>query len=163
ATGLTKPDAVADALPLVGCERRVVSWSSGRGSGDVRRHADVQRLVRFSMRPTGPLPTRWIRAAIADPLGKRFYDWLREIVSHGLLPHYQVPNPLVDKPRLDPARRAALDRDVPAEIAEHLLYFGRQHLERLPGPVLSFGADLVRLVEHPAVGTALDQHQGVLL
>ena len=64
-----------------------------------------------------------------------------------LLQPLQVPNRPVHERRLHPARRASLDRDVPAEVAEHLLHLGRQHLERLPGPVLPFAADPVRLAE----------------
>ena len=56
-----------------------------------------------------------------------------------------------------------MNRDVPAKIAEDLLHLGRQYLEQLPDPVLPLGADLVRLLEHPASPTALDQHQVVLL
>src|SRR5947209_3937545 len=52
---------------------------------------------------------------------------------------------------------------MPAEVAEHLLHLGRQHLERLAGPVLPLGAHLVRPLKQPAAGTALDQHQVGLL
>src|SRR5205823_825392 len=46
-----------------------------------------------------------------------------------------------------PAGRAALNRDVTAEIPEHLLHLGRQYLQRLAGPILAFGADLVGITE----------------
>src|SRR5512140_1957046 len=74
-----------------------------------------------------------------------------------LLQPLQETDRLVHEPRLDPAGRAALDRDVAPEVAKHLPPGGRQHLERLAHPVLPLAADPVRLAEHPAAGTALDQ------
>src|SRR5262245_18919553 len=128
----------------------------------MRSYADVQRLVVIRVWPAGPLPASRIRAAVTDPLGERFKDRLRKIVSHGLLHFLQEPDCSTHKPRLYPAGRAALDRDVAPEVAEHLPHPRRKHLQPVASPVLPVAAHLMRFTKQPAARTALDQHQVVL-
>src|SRR5438309_83634 len=48
----------------------------------MRSHAHVQGLVVLRVRPAGPLPAPWVRAAVADSFGQCLGHYFREFVSH---------------------------------------------------------------------------------
>src|SRR5262249_18720004 len=87
-TRLAEPNAVADPSPLVWRHGRIVPWTSGRGGGDVRRHAHVQRLVVLGVWPAGSPPAHRIRAPVPDSLGERLRYCFWKLVSHSALTVY---------------------------------------------------------------------------
>src|ERR1700683_2733546 len=62
-----------------------------------------------------------------------------------------------------PARRAALDASLAAEVPENPHHLVRLNVQRLTASVLASAADTHRALEQAAVGTTSDQQQVILV